>query len=214
MINKRKFELKNTQCIQYKNYKLLEKIYYNELTCDKIIINDNHIYFNSLINYQTIEILINYIQIIKNEYNNLLKNYEKNIYIHITSKGGILYSLSQFITFKNNNDFDLISIIENECNDVAILLASLCNYRIITKKSLCKLSQYNLYSNNLYYWGYFKQCENSIENIQTFYNDLINTFCNLIDSKINDEKIKKYLNNNCIWDSKKCKKLGFIDEII
>tara|TARA_B100000989_G_scaffold220326_1_gene168146 strand:+ start:781 stop:1401 length:621 start_codon:yes stop_codon:yes gene_type:complete len=186
--------------------------YYNKLNCNKIIVYNNHIYFKSVIDNETINKLIEFIDIIK--------KYYKSIYIHITSKGGILYSLLEFIDYKKNNDLELISIIENECNDVGILLAALCNYRIIDKKAICKLSQYkynykyNSNSEYLYYWNYFKQCENHSENIVKFYNDLQNIFCNLIDSKMNYEKLENYLENNCVWCAKKYKKIGLADEII
>ena len=199
--------------IKINNYKLHES-YINKMNCDKIILCDNHIYFNAIVNNYNINKLIEFINTIVMSYDNILKDYEKTIYIHITSKGGYLYSLAPFYEFKKQNNIELISIIEYECNDVAIILASLCNYRIINKKAICKLSKYNITCTNLNYWGYFKQCENSNELISNFYNELVNVFCNIIDSKIINEKFNKYLENYCIWDCKKYKKIGLADEII
>jgi hypothetical protein len=185
------------------------------MNCDKIILCDNHIYFNAIVNNYNINKLIEFINTIVMSYNNnILKDYEKTIYIHITSKGGFLYSLGPFFEFKKQNNIELISIIEYECNDVAIILASLCNYRVINKKALCKLSKYNIACTNLNYWGYFKQCENCNELISKFYNELVHVFCNIIESKITNEKFYKYLENYCVWDCKKYKKIGLADEII
>ena len=197
-----------------KDYKLYE-IYHNIMNCDKIILCDNHIHFNAIVNNCNINKLIEFINTIQISYNNnILKNFEKTIYIHITSKGGFLYSLIEFIEFKKNNNIELISIIKYECNDVAIILASLCNYRVIDKKAICKLTKYNITCTNLNYWGYFKQCENHYELILNFYNELLHLFSNIIDSKITNEKFTNYLQNYCIWDSKKYKKIGLADEII
>lgn len=220
---KRSFEnINNSQCNnvnfsqgQNNSFKLYQN-YKNTMNCDKIILCDNHIYFNAIVNNYNIHKLIEFINTIQFSCKNILKEYEKTIYIHINSKGGFLYSLASFFEFKKNNNIELISIIDNECNDVAIILASLCNYRVINKKAICKLSKYNITCTNLNYWGYFKQCENDNELISNFYNDLVNLFCNIIDSnfKITSEKFTNYLENNCIWDCKKYKKIGLADEII
>ena len=205
-VNNTKMEIENN-CKIY-NY------YENALNCDKIKYYDNHIYFNSVITNDTINVLTTFIDNIIKSYNDILKDYEKIIYLHINTKGGNLYSILNFIEYKKKINFEIISIIEKECNDVGILLASLCNYRIINKKGICKLTKYNLDCTNLYYWGYFKQCENSNENIVDFYNSLSYIFCGLIESKFNYEKFKNTLENNNVWDSKKYKKLGLADEII
>jgi ATP-dependent protease ClpP protease subunit len=198
---------------QNNSFKLYKK-YINERNCDKIILCNNHIYFNAIVTNYNIHKLIEFINTIELSYKNILKEYQKTIYIHINSKGGFLYSLIEFIEFKKNNNIELISIIDNECNDVAIILACLCNYRVINKKAICHLSKYNINCSNLNYWGYFKQCEYDNQLISNFYNELVNIFCNIIDSKITNEKLKKYLENNCIWDSKKYKKIGLADEIV
>jgi len=207
-------EYNNQDTYGYKKLLKLYQHYDNPANCDKITLCNNHIYFNATINLYNIQILIDFINSIIDSFQNVLKHFEENIYIHITTKGGTLYSLRYFIEFLKTNDVELISIIEKECNDVGIILASLCNYRIIHKKALCNLSKYNSDCTHLYYWGYFKQCENSYENIEQFYNELTHIFCNIINSKITNEKFKKYLENNSIWDSKKYKKLGLADEIV
>lgn len=223
--NKRKFisyELNSNVNKQF--YKLYD-CYINQTNCDKILLCDNHIYFNSSINKLTMNQLLIYFNLIIN--NKQLLGYNISIYLHINSKGGILEHLYDFISFKNNCVYEIISIIENEANDCALILASLCNYRIIKKDAKCKLSAYNYLnsyndneSNNnnnnnlLNYWDYFKQCENNYFEIESFYNNLFNIICNVIDSKITSTKLNQYLLKNNIWDAKKYKKLGLADEIV
>ena len=166
--------------------------YYNLTNCDKIYSKNKDIYFNAHINH----------------------NNNNTIYIHITSKGGYLSSIFKFIDFKKTINYHLTSIMVHECNDIAIILSNLCDYRLITKNTVCKLSNYNhnIYTN---YWGYFKQCNQDEQSILLFKNNLYNLFLNTINTKINTEKFNIYLiYSNNIWNSKKSKKLGLVDEII
>ena len=63
-------------------YKIFEK-YYNQLTCDKILLHDNHIYFTAIVNKETINTLILYISTILLNKNLFLP--DKSIYLHISS---------------------------------------------------------------------------------------------------------------------------------
>tara|TARA_B100001093_G_scaffold295960_1_gene282235 strand:+ start:1524 stop:2216 length:693 start_codon:yes stop_codon:yes gene_type:complete len=192
--------------------------YENLLNCDKIIIADNHIYFYAIISQNTIDKLKEYIQSINSYYQvNKKKLTNSTIYLHINSKGGNLKLLMSFLNFKNELNMEITSVIEKECNDAAILLASICDYRIIKKNATCNLSSYNhCYSstNFPYYWSYFKQCNNNIDEIMEFKNTLYLLFCNISDSKITSDKLDKYLHKNNSWNSKKYKKIGLADEII
>jgi ATP-dependent protease ClpP protease subunit len=188
-------------------YKIFDK-YYNELTCDKILLQDNHIYFSAIINKETIDTLILYINTIL--LNRKLFSPDNSIYLHISSKGGYLDDLLEFITYKNTSDIELISIIQDSCIDVGFLLGICCNYRIMKKNVNNILSK--VY-NNSNYWLSFIQCRKNISESPDFYNKLhllIKTYNN----KITDDKIIKYFQQNNIWDAKKCKKIGFVDELV
>ena len=192
---------------------LYDLYYFNGLNNDSIKLKDNNIYFTSTINDQTINKLIEFIQYIHN------KNCNNTINIHITSKGGTLVSLLAFIEYRKKNNIYLTSIILNECNDAAIILANLCDYKLITKKSTFLLSKYDFnyvynYYNNSNYWGFFKQCNNDEISINNFKDLLFNLLLNKINSKLNSEKLSIYLKNTNTFDSKKCKKLGLVNDII
>jgi ATP-dependent protease ClpP protease subunit len=182
--------------------------YSNPLNCDKILLLDNHIYFNSTINDESIKTLILYINtIISNQ--NILNN--KTIILHINSKGGLLKSLVEFINYKQTCNYEIFSIIDKECQDIGIILASICNYRIINKNANCKFSKI---TENSYFWNYFQQCNNDTEEIKQFKNTLDHIFTNIIESKLTLHKLNAYFEKGCIWDAKKYKKLGLADEII
>ena len=56
--------------------------------------------------------------------------------MHIDTKGGIIHALNDLIAFKKTCTIEIISIIENSCADVGIIIAALCNYRIINNLAL------------------------------------------------------------------------------
>tara|TARA_Y100000992_G_scaffold290998_1_gene247050 strand:- start:2110 stop:2748 length:639 start_codon:yes stop_codon:yes gene_type:complete len=192
---------------QEKNIYKLSNNYYNSLNNNKINLSNNHIYFNAIVDENSIDTLILYINYIKSNIDVLS---DKNIYVHIHSKGGYLKNIYKFIEFKNQLQYELISIIDNECVDVGIILASLFDFRIINSSAKIVINKYN----NTNYWNYYKQCEDGKSNVDNFKYYLYNIFCNTIESKITDIKLTPYLNNGCNWDSKKYKKTGLVDEII
>ena len=185
--------------------------YINPLNCDNITLHNNHISFNCIINNDNIDKLILYITSIIN--NRKILNNPEFIYLHINSIGGVLFALEKFINFFNTLDIQIISIIENKCCDCAILLASLCHYRIMKKNANSILAKYDVI-NIPYYWCGFKQCENNPQQISIFIKSLTNILCNVSQSKISIEKLQLYLQNNQNWNAKKCKKLGLVDEIV
>ena len=204
----------NCERIITKPYKLYEK-YYNIINCDKIELVDNHIYFDSLINNESIKCLIMFINIIiKNKY--LFSFNDFKIYIHINSKGGLFYELMTFINYRNECIYEIVSIITKECYDSGFVLASLCSYRIINKNAKVYLSKIHYDVQNNLYWNYFKQC--SKENSEDFKNLLYDVLCVKVESNLTPEKLNDYLSVDepaiLCWNSKKYKKLGFADEIL
>ena len=191
-------------------YKLYDS-YNNPLNCDKLAIMDNHVSFDALINKESICVLINFINIIiANKH--LFDDFK--IYIHINCKGGYFTELSNFINFKNTCAYETVSIIDKECYDSGFILASLCKYRIINKNAKVYMSKFLTTAKGDYFWNYFNQCSNDeIMNFNAMFYDVL---CNIIDSNLTCEKLDMFLQKNIIivWDSKKYKKLGFVDEII
>ncbi len=178
--------------------------YYNELNCDSIkIINNDNIIFRSSITRLTIDKLFECIyKIIESSSFN---HNENRIYIHITSKGGTLDGLYDFISIKNKHltNIELVSIIEHSCTDAGFMLASLCDYRFIKKNIICYMSVIN---NNNNFWNIYNQGENLLDKLlYIIYN---------IKLKVTKEKFLKYINQNNIWNAKKMVKIGFVDEII
>ena len=196
--------------IMANKYKLYDS-YNNSLNCDKLVIMDNHICFDALINKENMHVLINFINIIITN-KHLFSDFK--IYIHINCKGGIFTDLVSFINFKKTCAYEIVSIIDKECYDSGFLLAALCNYRIINKNAKVYMSKFIISAKGDYYWNYFNQCNNDeIIDFNVMFYDVL---CNIIESNLTRDKLDCYLINNMIsvWDCKKYKKLGFVDEII
>jgi len=214
-MNKRKLDinLDLNELIKNNEYKIFN-YFNNPINCDKIVLCNNHIYYDALVNKESIDTLMLYINTIIGNFQSILKTYNKTIYLHINSKGGFLENLLCFINFKNKLHIEIISIIEKECADIAIIMASICDYRIINKNAHCKLSKYQIEGSNPNYWNYFKQFLNESMSILTFKNTIYHLLCNSINSKITKEKLDKYFEKDSFWDAKKYKKIGLADEIV
>ena len=210
-MNKRKNDICNIyEPILSNTYKLYNK-YENLLNCDQILLRDNHISFNSLINKESIWALINFINIIINN-KHLFDDFK--IYLHIKCKGGVFADLINFIKFKTQCIYEIVSIIDNECYDSGFILAALFSYRIITKNAKVYLSAINISKNGDCYWNYFNQCIS--EETNNFKMLLYDILCNVVESNLTSEKLDSYFEKKGfhVWNSKKYKKLGFADEII
>ena len=205
------------------NTKKLNYYYKNPLNCDEILMLDNHIYFNSIINASSVNKLIEYINIIISNIK-LFRN--RIVYLHINSKGGYINDLMNFIEYKKNMytsvsgtflpQIEIYSIIEEECVDCAILLASVCDYRFVKKKALCKLNSFNITQNGFLfpnYWCGFQQCNNNNHEVLTVQQHIYSMFCSN-NNKITKDKLSIYLTRFNKWNSKKYKKLGLADEIV
>jgi hypothetical protein len=211
-INKRKSELfTNTlEPVLSRKYLLYDK-YNNDLNGDNIVLMDNHICFDSLVNCQSITVLLKYINyIIVNKH--LFPNFK--IYLHICCKGGCFSELVNFIKFKSECVHEIISIIEKDCYDSGFILASLCNYRIIHKSAKVYYSKFTISEKGDYYWNYFIQCPgDQINELKKLFCDIV---CNLVESNLTREKLEGYFQRNelQVWDCKKYRKLGLADEIL
>ena len=70
-----------------------------------------------------------YINLIVNNSNRLKSKH----YVTYQYKGGFIEDLIKFLIFKLNLNYEIIYIIDKECYDCGIMLAAICDYRIISK---------------------------------------------------------------------------------
>ena len=199
------------QNLNYVNNFIINHTYTNPLNLDKIFVKNNHIYFDAVVNDDTITNLIEYIDLIsKHEKFNL---FEKRILLHINSKGGYIGPAVRFFEYSKICNIDIISIIEVECCDCGLIISAACNYRLIKKSAIIRISKY-IPNENYNYWGYFKQCENNCSDNSILKNTIYKIFTESLDTKLTSEKLQAYLYLNNEFHSKKVKKMGIVDEII
>lgn len=173
-------------------------------TCTKLFTIDNHIYFNFIIDSNSLHLLRLKINDITNNY--IFTENDHYIYIHINSCGGFIKDiLSNLDLF--DNSIKLISIIENNISDCAILLSGLCYSRIC--KMHAKINMRVVLQN---YWYLLKQCD--INEIQEFNNNLEHLFIKISNNKLSPERVQNIIKYGGRWTSKKVKRFGFVDEII
>lgn len=214
---------------EYMGDNILYDVYYDIALINKIIMKNNHIYFKSIVNDETIDKLIEDIEIIiyyfmgngngngngsngngSNSSSSCSSN--KIIYLHINSLGGNVKSLQKFIEYKKICTYEIISIVEYKCMDCGFILAALCDYRIVQRKAICMLT-YNTFAGD--YWGAYKQSSGLLERVE-IKNYIYDVLCYVVKTnrKLTVMKLDKYFQKNNIWDSRKYRKLGFADEVI
>lgn len=177
-------------------------VYKNPFNCDTIKLYHNHIVFYSTITDETIYKIFEFIKIIIETCD--FKKLYNCVYLHIASLGGSLNSLMKFIDIKkvSFSNIELISVIEKNTSDAGVLLASLCDYRIIRKNVVCSMS---IIYPETKYWNMFIQEGN-------IFLDFI-TILKTNNYKIKTDKMLKYISQNNTWNSKKMIKIGLVDEI-
>lgn len=135
------------------------------------------------------------------------KFHEEYIYLHICSMGGCVFSAFSIIDTIKNLRVPVVSIIEGNAASAATLISVVCDYRLCHQNSFMLIHELSSGA-----WGKFSEIELEVENlanlmkrIKTIYKD--NT--NLTESDLNT-----MLKNDKWWNSKECKKMELIDELI
>ena len=182
---------------------------------------NNHIYFNNIINEDTVVVLAEYINLLNGFMGDVSGavngdvsgaangNGYNAIYLHINSGGGYLVQLMKIVDTIKNSRLEIVSVVEKSVCDCGVILASLCSQRVIRKKAVMIMSVIHSC-----HWGFFQQCDDDAEEIRRMRDLVYYLFLNVINSKIIGRKLDRYLCLKNTWDCKKCKKLGLVDEIL
>jgi len=189
----------------------------NNLIESNISVIDNHIFFYSAVNTSSILELNKHIlslnqTLIKNKleidhhYNT---NLNLRIYIHINSLGGYIFDALAAVDTIKNSKIPITSIIEGCAASAASLISIVANERKMTKNSSILIHQLSGGT-----WGTFEQIKD--ENKNNIYLDKImkDLYIFHTNGKLKEQKLKKVLKRDILWNPKKCKKFGLIDEII
>lgn len=173
---------------------------------------NNHIYFISRVNTESINNLIEEIQKMNEDYENLKKNKLMKsfsphpIYLHITSYGGSLFECMRAIDGIENSEIPVHTIIDGRAASCGSLMAVVGVKRYMTKSSYMLMHQ--LSSGVI---GKYGEIEDEYLNCKKMMKDIIKIY--LKKTNMKKSTIKKQLQHDSWWGYKDCLKNGLIDEL-
>jgi ATP-dependent Clp protease protease subunit len=175
----------------------------------KIYREDNHIYFYSEIDRNTISKL-----------NILLREAEEYcvlmslklrldvipIYLHIYSDGGYINAAFASIDVINSSKVPVYSIIEGATASAGTLISIICKKRYIRPTAYMLIHQL---SSEI--WGKMDYIKDEYENLSKLMKKVKNIYKKY--TSLNDKKLENLLNHELWLDAKKSIKYGLVDEI-
>jgi len=168
---------------------------------------DNHIYFYTGVDQESCLDLNRKI----NELNKELLKYAiefdcepPNIYLHINSYGGCLFSAFSVIDTIKNSRVPIVSIVEGNAASAATMISMACHKRYITPNSFMLIHQLSSASSGKYeaLKDEFLNDTKLMERIYKLYRE---------HTSMNDKKIKASLERDIWWDSDECIAAGLVD---
>jgi ATP-dependent protease ClpP protease subunit len=169
-----------------------------------------HIYFNSKVTDENIDILIEEIR----EANKIITVNDiiykpKPILLHISSYGGNLIAGIRLLSIFQLSKVPIATIIDNYSCSAATFLSINSPYRIMNKYGFCLIHEYTLS-------GYInkkrQQLLNSLEQSDTYFNTIIEMYKKK--TKLTQKELVEILQHNLILDYKTCLEKGIVDRVI
>lgn len=216
---KRKFTSSLLDEIQNSLINKNEEELHNQRSNDnsKVSIINNHIYFYTDVNTETILTLnkaiiqlnreLSYIKTnTKIDFDINMDNFK--IYLHINSPGGYVTDAFSAVDTIINSKIPVVSIIEGHVASAATFLSIVCSERYMTKHSSMLIHQLSGST-----WGTYEQMKDHFTNstfLQKQIRDLYLQNCN---GKIKQSQIDNFLKRDIMMNYTKCKKLGLVDKL-
>ena len=184
---------------------------------EKVTIINNHIYFYTDVNTETILALNKAIMQLNRELSYIKTNTKIDfdidlsnlkIYLHINSPGGYVIDAFSGVDTIIKSKIPIVSIIEGHVASAATFLSIVCSERYMTKHSSMLIHQL---SGSV--WGTFEQMKDHFTNstfLQKQIRDLYLQYCN---GKIKQSQLDNFLKRDIMMNYTKCKKLGLVDKL-
>ena len=184
---------------------------------DLITYEDNHIYFYDNINTKNILLLIKYIKELNIKFISLKTEldykYDSSIdfyiYLHINSHGGYIMDGFAAIDYIKKSKIPIISIVDGYAASAATFLSIVCYKRQITEYSSMLIHQL---SSGVA--GTFQQIDDDHINNKYLQDKIKKLYIEHSNGKLTNKLLDNILKHDIMWDAKKCKQRGIIDEII
>ena len=204
--NKRKYnEIENS------NYEEEEKR-------DKVMVVDNHIYFYSDVNTESILELNRCIYKLNKDLlifkNNSKIEYGLDvndicIYLHINSLGGYVTDAFSGVDTIIKSEIPIYSIVEGYAASAATFLSIVCRKRFMTRHSTLLIHQLSGG-----YWGTYQQMNDNMLNNKYLQKQIKQLYMENSKGKIKKERLEELLKRDLMLNFKKCRKMGLVDELV
>ncbi len=177
----------------------------------KISREDNHIYFYSEVNRDSIFELTGLIRKAEHECTSLTHRYsiEPNsipIYLHISSFGGSVFDAFTAIDIIKSSTVDIHTIIDGATASASTLMSIVGKKRYIRPSSFMLIHQLSSGS-----WGKMNELEDDYANNKKLINKIKNIYKEY--TKIPKKELSEILKHDLWWDSEICIKYGLCDEL-
>ena len=177
----------------------------------KVYSHDNHIYFYSNVNKETVYKLNDLIIKINQKYNDV-KNKNpsliitpKPIYLHINSYGGGVFAAFTAIDFIKNSEIPVHTIIEGASASAATLISV-----VGEKRYMCRNASMLIHQLSSWTQGKMNELEDEFKNLEEMMEHIKKIYVD--HTKLKKGELTKLLKHDRWWDFNKCKKHGLFDE--
>jgi ATP-dependent Clp protease protease subunit len=173
---------------------------------------NNHIYFNTEVDKNSIEKLIAILEDKNTEYeklklNKLIKTMEPMpIYLHITSYGGDLLMCFKAIDCIKRSQIPVYTIVEGYAASAGSMMAVAGKKKYMTAHSTILMHQ--LSSGVI---GKFAEMVDEVESCSMFMDNIVKLYFD--NSKMSRKTIEKQLKHDSWWSSEKCLQEGLVDSL-
>lgn len=172
----------------------------------------NHIYFRSIIDFESINKMGSLIQEAVDEYELLastLRNVTvipRPIYLHITSEGGNLLASMLGIDMIENSKIPVYTVVEGKAVSAGSLLSVSGKKRLMTPNSYILIHQLSSMEG-----GNFEQLMDSSKNNQEFMKRIKDIY--LKSTKLTSKQLDEVLKHDIYWNFNKSLKAGLVDDV-
>lgn len=174
-----------------------------------LVVVKNHIYFYCGVTKKS---CLKLNTELKKVSNNLLKEgstfikKDKYIYLHINSYGGSVFAAFSVIDTIKNLSIPVVSIIEGAAASAATMISTVCDYRIIHPTGFMLIHELSSST-----WGKMHEMEDEMKNLDRLMKEIKSIYKK--HTEIEPDDLDEILKHDIWWDSKKCLKVGLVDEI-
>jgi len=180
-----------------------------------VYIEDNHIYFKTDVNTESIDKLYKLVRSYQKEFDyfkesnhTIINVTPKELYIHITSYGGSLHEAYLAYDIIKRSKITINTIIEGYAASAGTIMSIAGKRRYMTPTSIMLIHQLSTGMD-----GKFEEIKDDFQNSEQDMKKIISLYLKECNGKMKKKYIEEQLKHDKWWDSATALKNGLIDEI-